>query len=98
MTEGEFIKFYKKKNKSKNHEEVREKIYMFWEALLKAIDEDNTVVFKNWGTFEKKQIKPRRIVIPKMEKEIYTAPKTAIKFRAGAGLKDLMINGGDSNE
>ena len=40
MTEGEFIRFYKNKNKSKSHKEVKEKIDLFWDALLKALEED----------------------------------------------------------
>ena len=40
MTEGEFIRFYKKRNKIKSHREVREKIELFWNVLLKALEED----------------------------------------------------------
>ena len=54
MTEGEFIKFYKKRNKNKNHEEVKKEIDRFWDTLLKALNENGPVTFKNWGTFEKK--------------------------------------------
>ena len=31
MTEGEFIRFYKKRNKIKNHKAVKEKIDLFWD-------------------------------------------------------------------
>ena len=47
MTEGEFVRFYKKRNNSKSHKEVREKIDLFWNVLLKALDEDKKVIFKN---------------------------------------------------
>ena len=46
MTEGEFIRFYKKRNNSKSHKEVREKIDLFWNVLLKALDEDWITVNK----------------------------------------------------
>ena len=52
MTEGEFIRFYKKRNKCRSHKEVKEKIDLFWDALLKALEEDKKVVFKVWGVFE----------------------------------------------
>ena len=52
MTEGEFIRFYKKRNNSKNLKVVKEKIDLFWNVLLKALDEDKKVIFKNWGAFE----------------------------------------------
>lgn len=38
MTEGEFIRFYKKRNKSKNHKEAKEKIDLFWNVLLAALE------------------------------------------------------------
>ena len=90
MTETEFIKFYKK--------EAKEKIDNFWKALFKAIDEDKKVVFKNWGIFEEKDVKSRKIVIPKHPKEIYTQPKKVLKFRAGEGLKNSVSRRGESSE
>ena len=68
MTEGEFIRFYKKRNKSKNHKEVKEKIDLFWKVLQKALDEENKITFKNWGTFEQKEVRSRKIVIPNISK------------------------------
>ena len=97
MTEGEFIRFYKKRNNSKNHKEVKEKIDLFWNALLKALDEEGRVALKDWGTFEKKEVKPRRIVIPNMEKVTITKAKKVIKFKAGAGLRNV-VNEVDTDE
>ena len=86
MTEGEFIRFYKKRNKIKNHKAVKEKIDLFWNVLLKALEEDKKVVFKDWGVFEKREIKSRKIKMPMWEEERYTEPQKALKFRAGKGL------------
>ena len=97
MTEGEFIRFYKKRNNSKNHKEVKEKIDLFWNALLKALDEEGRVALKDWGTFEKKEVKPRRIVIPKMDKATFTEAKEKIRFKAGRGLQNA-VNGADTDE
>ena len=55
MTEGEFIRFYKKRNRIKSHKEVKEKIDLFWDVLLKALEEDKKVVFKDWGVFKKER-------------------------------------------
>ena len=96
MTEGEFIRFYKKRNYSKSHKEVKEKIDLFWDALLKALEEDKKVVFKDWGVFEKREIKSRKIKVPMWEEERYTEPKKAIKFRAGKSL--IEIANGDIDE
>ena len=56
MKEGEFIKFYKERNLSRNYKEVKEKIDLFWTVVLKALAEDGKVSLKDWGVFEKKEV------------------------------------------
>ena len=97
LTEKEFIKFYKRRNFSRNHKEAKEKIDLFWDTILKALDEDGKVVLKNWGVFEKKEVSPRKIMTPRMEKERVTKAGEKIKFRTGTGLKNL-VNGADADE
>ncbi|AVQ28930.1 hypothetical protein C4N20_12845 [Fusobacterium ulcerans] len=96
MTEGKFIRFYKKRNKCRSHKEVKEKIDLFWDALLKALEEDKKVVFKDWGVFEKRETKSRKIKMPMWKGERYTEPKEVIKFRAGKGL--IKMAEGDADE
>ena len=96
MTEGEFIRFYKKRNKIKNHKAVKEKIDLFWDVLLKALDEDKKVALQNWGVFEKKERKARKVLVPMWEEAGYTEPKEAVKFRAGKSL--IEIANGDTDE
>ena len=96
MTEGEFIRFYKKRNNSKSHKEVREKIDLFWNVLLKALDEDKKVTLQNWGVFEKRERKARKVLVPMWEEARYTEPKEAVKFRAGKSL--IEIANGDTDE
>ena len=97
MTEKEFIKFYKERNLSRNYKEVKEKIDLFWNAILKALDEDGKVVLKNWGVFEKKEVKARKIVTPQMKEAVIIEAKKKIRFRTGTGLKNL-VNGADADE
>ena len=97
MTEKEFIKFYKRRNLSRNYKEAKDKIDLFWSALLKALDEDGKVVLKNWGVFEKKEVKARKIVIPQMKEAVIIDAKEKIRFKAGIGLRN-MINGADVDE
>ena len=96
MTEGEFIRFYKKKNYSRNHKEVKEKIDLFWNVLLKALDREKKITFKGWGSFEKKEVKPRKIITPRMERAAYTEPKEVVRFKAGIELVKAIE--GDKNE
>ena len=97
MTEGEFIRFYKKRNLSRSYKEVKEKIDIFWTVLLKALDEDGKVALKNWGVFEKKEVKSRKVVLPKTNEAVIIGAKKKIKFRTGTGLKTL-VNRDDADE
>ncbi|MEE0139329.1 HU family DNA-binding protein [Fusobacterium ulcerans] len=87
MTEGEFIRFYKKRNKIKNHKVVKEKIDLFWNVLLKALDEDKKVTLQSWGVFEKRERKARKVLVLMWEEARYTEPKEAVKFRASKKIK-----------
>lgn len=97
MTKKKFISFYKKRNNLKNHQEAKEKIDLFWDTLLKALEKGEKVTLKNWGTFEKKDVKARKIRIPQMNKTAFTETKKKIKFKAGKGLKKI-VNGSDIDE
>ncbi|RHG32264.1 HU family DNA-binding protein [Fusobacterium varium] len=97
MTEKEFIKFYKKRNLSRSYKEVKEKIDLFWDTILKALAEDGKVSLKDWGVFEKKEVAPRKIMTPRMEKERVTKAGEKISFRTGTGLKTL-VNRDDADE
>ena len=87
MTEGEFVRFYKKRNRIKSHKLVKEKIDLFWDVLLKALDEDKKVTLQNWGVFEKIERKARKVLVPMWEEAGYTEPKEAVKFRASKKIK-----------
>ncbi len=97
MTEKEFIKYYRNRNHLKNVKEAKEKVELFWDTILKALDEDGKVVLKNWGTFEKKEVKARKIMIPQMKEAVIIDAKEKIRFKAGKGLRNV-INGADVDE
>ena len=97
MTEKEFIKYYRNRNHLKNVKEAKEKVELFWDTILKALDEDGKVVLKNWGVFEKKEVKARKIVIPQMKETVIIEAKKKIWFRTGTGLQDA-VNGIDADE
>ena len=97
MTEVEFIKFYRDRNNLKSIKEAKEKIDLFWSALLKALDEDGKVILKNWGVFEKKEVKSRKVVLPQMKEAVIIDAKEKIRFKAGKGLRNV-INGADVDE
>ena len=97
MKEGELIRFYRDRNCLRSIKEAKKKIDLFWTVVLKALDEDGKVLLKDWGVFEKKEVAPRKIMTPRMEKERVIKAGEKIIFRTGTGLKTL-VNGADADE
>ncbi|WP_130891900.1 HU family DNA-binding protein [Fusobacterium varium] len=87
MREEEFIRFYKKERKLKNLKKAKEEIYFFWSVLMEVLKEEK-VMFKNWGKFEVKNVKARKVKIPNEKKAFYTSPKKVLSFKCGTGLRE----------
>lgn len=86
MGEKEFIKRYMQARGITKTKEAKEKIDLFWEAMVKALKEEKEVKIKDWGCFQMKEAAPRAIVELRT-KEIITIPaRTKLKFRPGKGL------------
>ncbi|WP_130890081.1 HU family DNA-binding protein [Fusobacterium varium] len=98
MKESDFIKLYKKKIKAKNYKETKKKVDLFWNAFFKLLDNEKKIVIKNWGIFEKKSVKSRKVVVPMWIEAGYSKPKEIIKFRAGEGLIKKINKSGENNE
>lgn len=99
MKEADFIKLYRKRSGDKDKKTAKEKVDRFWTMLFRALEVEDKVKFKDWGLFEIKEMKPRKIVVPVSAEAIYTKPKKTIKFRTGKGLLKLINNeSGDNNE
>lgn len=93
MREEEVIRFYKKEKKLKSLKEAEEKIELFWSALMEALNKEGRVVFKDWGIFEVKEIKPRRVKIPNKKETIYTSAKKVMTFKCGNALRENLNKG-----
>lgn len=87
MREEEFIRFYKKERRLKNLKKAKEEIYFFWSVLMEVLKEEK-VMFKNWGKFEVKNVKARKVKIPNEKKAFYTSPKKVLSFKCGTGLRE----------
>ena len=87
MREEEFIRFYKKERKLKNLKKAKEEIYFFWSVLMEVLKEEK-VMFKNWGKFEVKNVKARKVKIPNEKKAFYTSSKKVLSFKCGTGLRE----------
>lgn len=99
MKEENFKRFYKKEKNLKNLKEAEEKIELFWAALMEALKRNEKVIFKNWGKFEIKEVKSRKVKIPNKEFFFNTLPKKVMIFRCGKGLRERINKiGEDSDE
>jgi nucleoid DNA-binding protein len=61
MTEKEFLTLYKERRNLKSIREAKERLDSFWKALFDVLEEEK-VIIKDWGIFEKKEVKPRKIL------------------------------------
>lgn len=86
MNEENFFKLYKIERKLKSKKESKEKIEKIWKTLFNILESEKKVIFKNWGVFEKKEVLPRKYIIPKYSQEFYTKSKEVIKFKPGKKL------------
>ena len=81
MTEKEFLTLYKERRKLKSIREAKERLDSFWKALFDVLEEDEKVIIKDWGIFEKKEVKPRKILNLATREMMITEEKKVIKFK-----------------
>ena len=81
MTEAKFLELYKKKRKLKNIKEAKEKLELFWDVIFTGIALEKKVTVKDFGTFEAKKLKSRKIYNIHKNSLYMTKERTALKFR-----------------
>ena len=52
-----------------------------WKALFDVLEEEEKVIIKDWGIFEKKEVKPRKILNLATREMMITEEKKIIKFK-----------------
>ena len=86
MGEKEFLKLYMKERELKNLEEAKEKVDAFWRTIKESLEKGEKVKFKDWGNFEMKDVRARRIIELKTKKDIMIPGNRKMKFSSGKGL------------
>ena len=81
MTEKEFLTLYKERRNLKSIREAKERLDSFWKALFDVLDVEEKVIIKDWGIFEKRGVKPRKILNLATREMMVTEEKKVIKFR-----------------
>lgn len=88
-TKYDLIIFYSELNKIKDFNEAENRIDRFINTLEKTFLFTDKIIFRNFGTFEIKETKERKIVDPRNSSNIIHAkPKRYVKFKVSRLLED----------
>ena len=88
MTEKEFLTLYKERRNLKSIREAKERLDSFRKALFDVLEEEEKVIIKDWGIFEKREVKPRKILNLATREMMVTEEKKVIKFRPRMKMVD----------
>ena len=86
MGEKEFFILFMKERGLKNLEEAKEKVNIFWKTVKESLEKGEKVKFKDWGNFEMKDVRPRRIIELKTKRDMTIPGSRKMKFSSGKGL------------
>ena len=90
MIKKEFKKFYAEQN-NLSEEDASKEVELFLETMKEMFANYPKIVFRNFGTFEVKETKERKIVDPRGNNEIIHAkPRKYIKFKTSKNLEDKL--------
>ena len=73
--------FIQRKKESKKHKRSKRKIRFFLESSFWCFRRRKKVIIKDWGIFEKKEVKPRKILNLATREMMITEEKKVIKFK-----------------
>ena len=92
MKKKEFKKFYGELNKIEK-ERASEEVEIFLETMKQAFSKYPKIVFRNFGTFEVKETKPREVFDPRGNGEIIkTKPRKFVKLKISKNLEEKLNN------
>ena len=90
-TKMDIVAFYSELHNIKDFTKAESKIDRFINTLETAFMTNEKIIFRNFGTFEIKETKARKIVDPKDSTEtIHAKPRKYIKFKASKNLEERM--------
>lgn len=87
MKEMEFLKLYKEKRGLKSLAEAKKRMDIFWDSFFEALENEKEIKFKDWGSFEVKDVGSRKVISPKGGLS-YTQPKKKLKFKTGLKFRN----------
>ena len=88
MNKKEFLLEYQKKLGIKNLKIVDQKVNNFWDSWFETLKENKKLTIKDFGSFEIKDVKPRKVVSP--YGSFITNPSKKISFSVGKEFREMV--------
>ena len=87
MVKKELVELYMKYKKMHIYTEAKKEVEDFIEVMKLALERDETLILRDFGTFEIKETKRKMAFNPRTGEEVACTPKKYIKFRVGKELE-----------
>ena len=88
MKKKEFAELFKERANLRSQEEAKRQVELFIETLKEALTNEEVLIFRGLGTFEKRTTKRKEGRNPRTGETIKMTPKKYIKFKVGKDLED----------
>lgn len=88
MKKREFAELFMAKANLRSKEEAKRQVELFIETMKEALTQEEILVFRGLGTFERKETKRKEGRNPRTGEVIKIVPKKYIKFRVGKDLEE----------
>ena len=86
MKKREFAELFMVKANLRSKEEAKRQVELFIETMKEALTQDDILIFRGLGTFERRETKRKEGRNPRTGEAIKMKPKKYIKFKVGSDL------------
>lgn len=88
MKKREFAELFMVKANLRSKEEAKRQVELFIETMKEALTQEDLLIFRGLGTFERRETKRKEGRNPRTGEAIKITPKKYIKFKVGKDLED----------
>ena len=88
MVKKEFAELWMKNANLASMEESKRQVELFIETMKEALTQEEVLIFRGLGTFERRETKRKEGRNPRTGEAIKITPKKYIKFKVGKDLED----------
>ena len=87
MVKKELVELYMKYKKMHIYTEAKREVEDFIEVMKLALERDEVLILRDFGTFEIKETKRKMAFNPRTGEEVACTPKKYVKFKVGKELE-----------